>query len=254
MPRLTIQEAGEPVEYDILDPEVTIGRGAANAVQLTANGVSKHHAVVRRVRGRMKLVDLESLNGTAVNGRVLNQRWLMDGDVPGQAGNNHPTSIPTGVFETSNGYINIACAGQPMYLKLVDVFGDKDMLHEDFGEPKARSKNRDRLNALINTHTRKKSSEEWIEILNKAGVPCGEINAIDQVFASPQVKHLGLAADMNSYERGPTQVVAQPMILSRTNSSVKHPPPKLSQHTDDILAAAGYSPDEIAKFRSGGVI
>ncbi|MCB1510065.1 MAG: CoA transferase [Hyphomicrobiaceae bacterium] len=181
-------------------------------------------------------------------------RWLMDGDVPGQAGNNHPTSIPTGVFETSNGYINIACAGQPMYLKLVDVFGDKDMLHEDFGEPKARSKNRDRLNALINTHTRKKSSEEWIEILNKAGVPCGEINAIDQVFASPQVKHLGLAADMNSYERGPTQVVAQPMILSRTNSSVKHPPPKLSQHTDDILAAAGYSPDEIAKFRSGGVI
>ncbi|MEZ6007717.1 MAG: FHA domain-containing protein [Planctomycetota bacterium] len=80
MPRLTIQEAGEPVEYDILDPEVTIGRGAANAVQLTANGVSKHHAVVRRVRGRMKLVDLESLNGTAVNGRVLNQRWLMDGD------------------------------------------------------------------------------------------------------------------------------------------------------------------------------
>ncbi|MGE0193925.1 MAG: FHA domain-containing protein [Planctomycetota bacterium] len=80
MPRLTIQEAGEPVEYDILDPEVTIGRGAANSVQLTANGVSKHHAVVRRVRGRMKLVDLESLNGTVVNGRALNQRWLMDGD------------------------------------------------------------------------------------------------------------------------------------------------------------------------------
>ena len=101
-------------------------------------------------------------------------RWLMDGDVAGQAGNNHPTSIPTGVFETSDGYMNIACAGQPMYLKLVDVLDDKDMLHEDFADAKSRSINRDRLNEIINTHTRKKTADEWIEILNKAGIPCGE--------------------------------------------------------------------------------
>ncbi len=80
MPRLTIQETGEPVAYDILDAEVTIGRGASNDIQLAAAGVSKHHAVLRRTRGRVKLVDLESLNGTLVNGRYLNQRWLRNGD------------------------------------------------------------------------------------------------------------------------------------------------------------------------------
>jgi crotonobetainyl-CoA:carnitine CoA-transferase CaiB-like acyl-CoA transferase len=181
-------------------------------------------------------------------------RWLMDGEVPPQAGNNHPTSIPTGVFETSDGYINIACAGQPMYLRLVDVFGDKEMLHADFEDGKSRSKNRDRLNAIINDHTRKKTSDAWIEILNKAGVPCGEINTIDKVFASPQIKHLGMAKPMNSYERGPTHVVGQPVTLSRTDSSVKHPPPKLGQHTDEVLAEIGYSAEEIAGLRKNGVV
>jgi crotonobetainyl-CoA:carnitine CoA-transferase CaiB-like acyl-CoA transferase len=181
-------------------------------------------------------------------------RWLMDGEVPPQAGNDHPTSIPTGVFETSDGYINIASAGQAIYQRLVDVLGDKALLHEDFADGKSRSKNRERLNALINEHTRKKTADEWIELLNKAGVPCGEINTIDKVFASPQIKHLGMAKDMVSQERGPTQVVGQPVILSRTDSSVKHPPPTLGQHTDEVLGAIGYTADEIAKLRAGGVI
>jgi len=181
-------------------------------------------------------------------------RWTMDGDVAGQAGNNHPTSIPTGVFATSDGHINIACAGQAMYLKLVDVLSDKEMLHEDFTDGKSRSKNRDRLNALITTHTKKKTSADWIEVLNKAGVPCGEINTIDQVFTSPQVKHLGLAKDMQSYERGATQVVGQPVVLSRTSSSVKHPPPKMGQHTGEVLAEAGYTAEEIAKLQADGAV
>jgi formyl-CoA transferase len=181
-------------------------------------------------------------------------RWLMDGEVPPQAGNNHPTSIPTGVFETSDGHINIACAGQPMYLRLVDVFDDKEMLHSDFEDGKSRSKNRDRLNAIINEHTRKKTSDEWIEILNKAGVPCGEINTIDKVFESPQIKHLGMAAPMNSYERGETHVVSQPVMLSRTGSSVKHPPPKLGQHTNEVLGEIDLSADDIAALRRDGVV
>jgi len=181
-------------------------------------------------------------------------RWLMDGYVAGQAGNNHPTSIPTGVFETSDGHINIACAGQPMYLLLVKILDDKEMLHEDFGDGQSRSENRDRLNSIISTHTRKKTSSEWIEILNEAGVPCGEINTIDAAFASPQVKHLGMAKNMTSQERGATQVVGQPMSLSRTDSSIKHPPPQLGQHTDEVLSDIGYSASEISKLRASGVI
>ena len=91
-------------------------------------------------------------------------------------------------------------------------------------------------------------------MLNAAGVPCGEINSIDQVFASPQVQHLGLAADMVSQERGPTQVVGQPITLSRTGSSVKHPPPTYSQHTDEILADLGYSSADISKMHDDGTV
>ena len=181
-------------------------------------------------------------------------RWLMDGEVAPQAGNNHPTSIPTGVFETSDGHINIASAGQAIYRRLVDVLADDAMLHDDYADAPSRSKNRDALNALINNHTRKKSSAEWIDILNKAGIPCGEINSIDQVFASPQIKHLGMAQDVISQERGPTQLVGQPVTLSRTDSAIKHPPPTLGQHTDEVLAEAGYSPAEIKAFRDKGAI
>ncbi|MFY0612842.1 MAG: CoA transferase [Hyphomicrobiaceae bacterium] len=181
-------------------------------------------------------------------------RWLMDGEVAPQAGNNHPTSIPTGVFETSDGHINIASAGDAIYGRFVDVIGDEAMRAEEYASGPSRSKNRDQLNALINTHTRKKTSAEWIELLNGAGVPCGEINSIDKVFESPQIKHLGMAKDIVSHERGPTQLVGQPVVLSRTDSSIKHPPPTYSQHTDDILADLGYSADDIAKMHDDGTV
>ncbi len=181
-------------------------------------------------------------------------RWLMDGEIAPQAGNDHPTSIPTGVFETKDGYINIASAGQAMYLKLVDVLGDDEMMHADYADGPSRSKNRKALNAIITKHTKTKTSDEWIDLLNKAGIPCGEINTIDKVFESPQIKHLGMAKDIVSQERGPTQLVGQPVILSRTDSAIKHPPPKLSQHTDEVLAEAGYTAEEIKAFRDEGVV
>lgn len=181
-------------------------------------------------------------------------RWLMDGEVAPQAGNNHPTSIPTGVFETSDGYINIASAGDAIYGRFVDVIGDDAMRAEEFKTGPLRSDNRDKLNALISEHTRKKSSAEWIELLNAAGVPCGEINNIQQVFESPQIKHLGMAKDIVSHERGATQLVGQPIVLSRTDSSIKHPPPMYSQHTDDILADLGYSAGDITKLHDDGTV
>jgi crotonobetainyl-CoA:carnitine CoA-transferase CaiB-like acyl-CoA transferase len=136
-------------------------------------------------------------------------RWLMDREVPQQAGNDHPTTIPTGVFETSDGYINIASAGEALWLRLKELIGDPELDSPDFVDNKTRSKNRVRLNALLARHIKTASSAAWIERLNAAGVPCGAINTIDRVFADPQVKHLGMAADMVSRERGPTQIVGQ---------------------------------------------
>ncbi len=181
-------------------------------------------------------------------------RWLMDGDVAPQAGNNHPTSIPTGVYETSDGYMNIASAGQPMWLKLKELFNDPALEDPDFVDGPSRSKHRDKLNEILNVHTRKKSSTDWIEILNEAGVPCGEINTIEEAFASPQVKHLGIARDFVSQERGASQIVGQPIDMSRSVSEIRLPPPTLGQHTDEVLGEIGLSSDEIARLKDDGVV
>ncbi len=181
-------------------------------------------------------------------------RWLMDKEVPPQAGNDHPTSIPTGVFKTSDGFINIAVAGQKMWEKFIALFDDQGFKDADFADGKGRSKNRKKLNALIEAHTHKKTSAYWIEMLNANGCPAGEINSIDQVFGLEQVRHLGLAQPMNSQERGPTEVLGQPILMSRSKASVKRPPPTLGEHTDEVLGEAGYSAADIKKLRSDGAV
>lgn len=181
-------------------------------------------------------------------------RWLVDGQVPGQAGNNHPTSIPTGVFETADGHINIASAGGEMWERLKRVLNESALDDPDFADGAGRSKNRERVNRLINEHTRKMTSAEWIERLNDAGIPCGEINSIDKVFSSPQVEHLKIAQDVVSQERGPTRLVGQPLTLSRTDSSIRVPPPLLGQHTGEILEWLGYNKDAATEMKRAGDI
>jgi formyl-CoA transferase len=181
-------------------------------------------------------------------------RWLMDKEVPPQAGNDHPTSIPTGVFKTSDGYINIAVAGQKMWEKFASLFDDAGFKDPDFTDGKGRSKHRAKLNALIEKHTIQKPAAYWIEHFNANGCPAGEINSIDQVFGLEQVRHLGLAQPLNSQERGPTEVLGQPILMSRSKASVKVPPPKLGQHTDEVLAEIGYEADSIAKLKKDGAV
>ncbi len=181
-------------------------------------------------------------------------RWLMDKEVPPQAGNDHPTSIPTGVFKTSDGYINIAVAGQKMWEKFASLFDDKGFKDPDFADSKGRSTHRKKLNALIESHTVKNTSAYWIETLNANGCPAGEINSIDQVFGLDQVRHLGLAQAMESQERGATEVVGQPILMSRSKASIKRPPPKLGQQTDEVLAEIGYEADAIKRLRNEGAV
>ncbi len=182
-------------------------------------------------------------------------RWLMKREVPGQAGNNHPTSIPTGVFKTANGYINIATTGQKMWTRLCEAISAKTLLQQsDYETSAGRSKHRDRLNTEIDGFLAKKTSNEWIETLNKAGVPCGPIYSIDAMFADPQVQHLGIATDVVK-EAGKTfQVVGQPVSLSRTPSKIAAPPPELGQHTEEVLREFGFSAQEIAALRQSKVI
>ena len=182
-------------------------------------------------------------------------RYLMDGDIAKQAGNNHPTSIPTGVFETSDGYMNIAVAGEVIWERFAAALGREDWItNPAFATSNDRSENRDAMNAEINAITLTKSTAAWIDILNKAGVPAGEINNIGEAFENPQVKHLGLAQPVTSHERGETQLVGQPILMSRTPSHLASPPPLAGGHADDILSTLGYSDDEIAALRDAKTI
>lgn len=179
-------------------------------------------------------------------------RWLMSGEVAGQAGNNHPTSIPTGVFKTSDGHINIAAAGQEIWERLRVSLADPRLDSDDYADAPSRSRNRDALNAIINDITAKDSSDAWITRFNKEGIPTGEINTIDKTFASPQVEHLGIAKNMHSQERGDTQIVGQPIILSGAQSNIARPPPLLGQHTEEILLDLNYTDAQIAEFAAEG--
>ncbi len=182
-------------------------------------------------------------------------RWLVDHEVPQQAGNNHPTSIPTGVFETADGHMNIAVAGQEIWLRFCKAIGDPGLVENPaYATAADRSKNRDALNAEIAAHTKERPTAKWVARLNEAGVPAGEINTIDKVFADPQVRHLGMAQPVVSTERGPTELVGQPIGMSRTSSTIAAPPPTIGQHSGEILADLGYGEAEIAELRAGGAI
>jgi crotonobetainyl-CoA:carnitine CoA-transferase CaiB-like acyl-CoA transferase len=182
-------------------------------------------------------------------------RWLMDHEVPQQAGNNHPTSIPTGVFPTADGYMNIAVAGQAIWQRFCRAIGHEELMREPaYATPTERSKNRDRLNEVIAGITAEKPSNHWIDLLNEAGVPSGPINTIDHVFNDAQVRHLGLAQPVTSQERGESELVGQPIIMSRTPSSIASPPPTMGQHTEEVLTELGYDRSRIDALRAADVI
>lgn len=182
-------------------------------------------------------------------------RYLVDGEVPKQAGNNHPTSIPTGVFRTADGHMNIAVSGADIWRRFCEEMGHPEwMSDERFATHEARSDNRDALNAAIEAETVAATTAEWVDRFNAAGVPAGEINDIGAAFESPQVKHLGLAQPVRSTERGDTHLIGQPIGMSRTPSRIAAPPPTVSEHADGILAAIGYDADEIARLKSDKIV
>ena len=182
-------------------------------------------------------------------------RWLMDREVAGQAGNDHPTGIPMGTFPTADGYINLAASGGRLWKSMCEVMGKPEWMEKpEWKTGGGRSKDRAALNAAVSEVTKTKPSKYWMEVLEAAGVPCGPIYSIDQMFADPQVKHLGLAAPVMHESRGATELVSSPLNLSDVPKDIRYAAPPAGAQTDEILHSVGYGDDEIASMRKRGAI
>ena len=182
-------------------------------------------------------------------------RWLIAHEVPEQAGNDHPTSIPTGVFKTRDGHINIASAGDEIFVRLCRALDSPALAeHPDYKSGRSRSQNRKALNGAIEAITEQRDSADWIDRFNQAGVPAGPIYSIDQVFADPQVQHLGIAQSVEHAALGRLDLVGQAVTLSRTPSRLKTASPEPGEHTDTILRGLGYSDSEIAELREQRIV
>jgi formyl-CoA transferase len=176
--------------------------------------------------------------------------------VPKQAGNDHPTSIPTGVFPTSDGHINIAASGDHMWKRVCDALGAPELATDPaFATAALRSTNRKDVNERLAARTRTNTSAHWIAALNKAGVPSGPINSIDQTFAEPQVKHLGIARRIRHRKLGEIRVVGQPINLSRyPQPETLGATPDHGEHTADVLTSLGYGAADIEVLKAKGVV
>ncbi len=182
-------------------------------------------------------------------------RWLMAKEVAPQAGNDHPTGIPTGVFPTSDGHINIAASSARLWERFCDTIGKPEWKQKaGWQDQKGRSADRKAINAAIGEVTQHKPAAYWIELFEGAGIPCGPIYTIDQVFADPQVQHLGMAKPVHHPELGDIELVASPLNISGYPRDVRTPTPEADADTVSVLHAVGYSDAEIADMRRKGEI
>jgi crotonobetainyl-CoA:carnitine CoA-transferase CaiB-like acyl-CoA transferase len=182
-------------------------------------------------------------------------RYLVKGEVAGQAGNDHPTFTPTGVFPTSDGHMNIAASSGRLWERLCDTLGKPEWKTKpEWNTAAGRLKQRAAVNAAVSDITRHKPSAHWVDLFEAAGIPAGPINTIDKVFADPQVQHLGMGTPVHSPLFGDTRMVASPLNVSGASRNIRSTTPEPGAHTDEVLRTAGYSNEAIEKLRASGAI
>lgn len=243
-------EGGRPTKVGVGIADVMCGMYAANAVQAAL------HA--RASTGRGQYIDM-SLFDTQISW-LINQglAYLTSGEVPGRLGNAHPTVVPYETFAASDGDFIIAAGNDGQFRKLCEIAGRSELADDPrFATNRDRVVNRAELIPIINDFTRTRPAGEWIAALQVAGIPCGPINDLDQVFADPHAVHRGARITLPhpSSATGTVDLIGNPIKMSDTPVSYRRPPPRLGEHTREVLSQElGYSAEEIDRLAASGVV
>jgi formyl-CoA transferase len=182
-------------------------------------------------------------------------RYTIDGEIPGQEGNNHPTSTPTGVFPTLDGLINIQASADHLFKRMCDTIGSPEIYENKiYHTNESRTLNRELINGEISAYTVKCSTEYWVKVFADSGVPCGPIYNMQQVFEDPQVKMLNMNPEIKHPRLGSLKVVGQATKLMRTPQKMHSATPDLGEHTAEVLAELGISSSELKVLKDRGVV
>ena len=184
-------------------------------------------------------------------------RWTVEGEVPGPEGNHHPTQVPMGCFRSADGFVNVAGPSGRLLRRLCTVIGLPELPDDPrFDTAAKRSANRRELNDLVAGRLLTRPTAEWVEVLNQAGVPCGPVLRVDEVFSDPQVEHLGLTVAVDSPALGRINLVrnAVTMTGAPASATVRSPSPEEGEHTTSVLTELGLTPSDIDDLRARRII
>lgn len=182
-------------------------------------------------------------------------RYLNEGDLPVQVGNDHPTSSPMGLFNARDGAFNLGASGEGNWKRLCDCLGEAAWLQDPrYASEKLRVRHRTALNEALARRFRERDVAHWVKLLNEAGVPAGPVYSMPEVFDDPQVRHLGVAQAVPGDDGSSYRLISQPVTLERTPAGIARPAPGWGEHTQEVLAEIGYGTADVQRMRSEGVV
>jgi formyl-CoA transferase len=243
---VTGQPGGEPMRVGIPIADLCAGIFAAQGILVAL--------LEREASGKGQWLHTSLFEAMVYMMDFQTSRFLIDGEVATQAGNFHPTSIPTGVYKARDGYMNIAVFGSKIWERFCNILGAPEWISDPrYHDKPSRSVNRDTLNAEINTRLASHDRSHWIPQFNEGGVACGLISDMREVFAEPQIEHLGMVKNVVSERLGPQRMVGQPVQLTRTPSTITRSAPRRGQHTEEVLRELGIAQGDLDRMKATGV-